>query len=48
MQVFYVLAWTFVASYYFLWGTNEASVAIISVDESGWNTDEIFAREITH
>lgn len=42
-----MLAWTFVASYYFVWGSNESSVAVASIDESGWNTDEIFASEMT-
>lgn len=47
-KIFYALAWAFVASYYFVWGSNEPSVAVASIDESGWSTDGTFVNEIIH
>lgn len=41
-----MLTWTFIASYYFGWGTNEPSISVASIDESGWTPDGTFAKEI--
>lgn len=46
IQVLYILTWAFVASYYFAWGSNQPSVPVASVDESGWCPDGTFANEI--
>lgn len=46
IQIFYVLAWAFVASYYFAWGANEPNIVDRFVDESGWSPDGILANAI--
>lgn len=47
-----MFAWTFIASYYFLWGTSEATEAISYADESGWVPDGAYAynmsQEVEH
>jgi len=43
----HVLTWIFLASYYFGWGANEASISLVTIDESGWVPDGAFSRELT-
>lgn len=38
-----MFAWTFIASYYFLWRASEAAEAISYADESGWVPDGAYA-----
>ncbi|KAI4490442.1 hypothetical protein M0804_003386 [Polistes exclamans] len=43
IKIGYMFAWTFIASYYFLWRASEAAEAISYADESGWVPDGAYA-----
>lgn len=44
-KILYTLVWVFLATYYFSWGENQATVTA-PIDESGWVPDGALAANL--